>query len=66
MSISLFGVALRSSACAGKSISPASTGTWSATLVNMLRADGPTDILNMLLLVSMVVTKQPPHLIAAR
>jgi hypothetical protein len=64
-SLSFLVGALRSSVCAA-SISMASTTVWIATLVNMLRVDRAPDILNTLLLVSMVVTKQPPYLIAAR
>src|SRR5262245_38215255 len=56
MSIS-FRAALRTNTCAGKSISTASTGTCSAMLVNMLRPDGAPNALNMLHLVSMVITK---------
>src|SRR5215831_11753637 len=59
MSISFLDGALRSSTCAGKSISTPTTGTCSARLVNMLRADTAPDVLNMLFLVSMVVTQQP-------
>ena len=56
--------ALRSSICAGTSMSKATTGIWIAMLVNILRADRAPDIFNLLLLVSMVVTTQPPQLVA--
>src|SRR5947207_9606146 len=56
MSSSLLGGALRSSTCAGMSISKPTTMTWSAKLVAMLRAVGAPDVFNMLF-TSMVVTK---------
>src|SRR5881397_1909185 len=57
MSSSLLGGSLRSSNCAGMSISPPSTKTWSARLVAMLRAAGAPDVLKMLF-TSIVVTEQ--------
>jgi len=60
MSTSFFLGALRSIVCDATSISKISTTTWIATLVNMLRADGVPDDLNMLF-PSMFVTKQPPQ-----
>src|SRR5713226_8691165 len=44
-------------------ISPASTKTWIARLFAVLRAVGAPDVLKMLF-ASMVVTKQPPQLVA--
>jgi hypothetical protein len=58
--------ALLSIACAGKSNSKATMGIWIARLVAMLRADRASDVFDMLSFVSMVVTKQPHHLMAAR
>src|SRR5262249_49087875 len=52
----LLGGSLRSSTCAGISISTHSTRTWSARLVAMLRAVGAPDVFTMLF-TSMVVTK---------
>src|SRR5438876_1549307 len=60
MSSSLLGGSLRSSICAGMSISPPSPRTWSTRLVAMLRAVGAPDVLKMLF-TSMVVTKPPPQ-----
>src|SRR6266571_373003 len=57
MSSSLLGGWLRSSTCAGMSISPPSTKTCSAKLVAMLRAAGAPDVLKMLF-TSIVVTEQ--------
>ena len=57
------GCSLRNSACAGMTISKASTKTWIAMLFAMLRAVGAPDFLKMLF-ASMVVTKQPPQLAA--
>src|SRR5713226_5444704 len=56
MSSSLLGGSLRSSSCAGMSISRTSTRTWSARLVAMLRAVGAPGVLKMLF-AFMVVTK---------
>src|SRR5215471_16346714 len=64
MSSSLLGGSLRSSTCAGISISPANTKTWIARLVAILRAVGAPDVFEMLF-TSMVVTKQPPQFLAS-
>jgi hypothetical protein len=50
---------LGSSTLAGTSSRTASTKQWIARLFSMLRVDGAPDGFNLVLAVSMVVTKQP-------
>ena len=66
MSICLSGGALRSIFPAGTmmNINKAIMRTWITRLVTMLRLDGASDVLILILSVSMDVTKQAPQLVA--
>src|SRR5215469_1973148 len=57
MSSSFLGGLLGSSTFAGTSSSKSSTRAWSARLFSMLREDRAPDVFNLVLAVSMVVTK---------